>query len=103
MAVKCKLKEIRQEHGLQQDELAAAVLTDKRTISRYETGVRSPTLEMALRLSAYFNLAVNELFELDGFPILPVIYIMNTLSHNSTYSRYLSVSANSFVRSAISR
>ncbi len=67
MAVKCKLKEIRQEHGLQQDELAAAVLTDKRTISRYETGARNPTLEMALRLSTYFNLAVNELFELDDF------------------------------------
>ena len=55
------------EYGLQQDELAAAVLTDSRTISRYETGVRNPTLEMALRLSAYFNLAVNELFELDDF------------------------------------
>ncbi|MCQ4754636.1 helix-turn-helix transcriptional regulator [Enterocloster bolteae] len=65
MAVKCKLKEIRQERGLQQDELAEAVLTDKRTISRYETGVRNPTLEMALRLSAYFHLAVNELFELE--------------------------------------
>lgn len=65
MAVKCKLKEIRQERGLQQDEIAEGVLTDKRTISRYETGVRNPTLEMALRLSAYFHLAVNELFELE--------------------------------------
>lgn len=67
MAVKCNLKQIRTERNLQQDELACAVNTDGRTISRYETGERCPNLEMALRLSAYLQLSINEIFELDDF------------------------------------
>lgn len=71
MAVKCNLKQIRTERNLQQDELAYAVNTDGRTISRYETGERRPNLEMALRLSAYLKLSINEIFELDDFINIP--------------------------------
>lgn len=65
MAVKCNLKQIRTDRNLQQKEVGAAVKTDGRTISRYETGERCPNMEMALRLSAYLNLSINEIFELD--------------------------------------
>ena len=65
MAVKCNLKQIRTDRNLQQSEVGAAVQTDGRTISRYETGERCPNMEMALRLSAYFKLSINEIFELD--------------------------------------
>lgn len=67
MAVKCNLKEIHAERNIQQDALAAALQTDERTISRYETGVRCPNMEMALRLSSYLNLAVNQIFELEEY------------------------------------
>ena len=67
MAVKCNLKEIRAERNIQQDALATALQTDVRTISRYETGVRCPNMEMALRLSSYLNLAVNQIFELEEY------------------------------------
>jgi len=64
MSVKCNLKKIRAERHIQQDELANAIMTDGRTISRYETGERRPNLEMALRLSAYFHIPINDIFEL---------------------------------------
>lgn len=67
MAVKCNLKQIRTERNIQQDVLAAALQTDARTISRYETGVRCPNMEMALRLSSYLKLEVNQIFELENF------------------------------------
>lgn len=67
MAVKSNLKQIRTDRNIQQHELAAALQTDVRTISRYETGARCPNIEMALRLSAYFKVAVNQLFELEDF------------------------------------
>lgn len=66
MAVKCNLKQIRAERNIQQYELASAVKTDARTISRYETGVRCPSIEMALRISEYLKLGVNEIFELES-------------------------------------
>ena len=50
MAVKSNLKQIRTDRNIQQHELATALQTDVRTISRYETGARCPNIEMALRL-----------------------------------------------------
>lgn len=64
MAVKCNLKKIRAERKLQQNELGSALMTDGRTISRYETGERCPNMEMALRMSAYLQVSINEIFEL---------------------------------------
>lgn len=71
MAVKSNLKQIRTDRNIQQHELAAALQTDVRTISRYETGTRCPNIEMALRLSAYFKIAVNQLFELEDIGHTP--------------------------------
>lgn len=63
MAVKCNLKQIRTDRNLQQNEVGAAVQTDGRTISKYETGERCPDMEMALRLPAYLKLSINKIFE----------------------------------------
>ena len=65
MAIKNNLKKLRLERNLQQRELGEAVQTDARTISRYETGKRCPSLEMALRLSAFLEVEVDEVFKLD--------------------------------------
>lgn len=62
MAVVNNLKEIRKERSLNQKELAEAAGTCERTISRIERCERNLSLEMALRLSTYLGLAVEEVF-----------------------------------------
>ena len=54
------------ERNLQQSDVAEAVMTDARSISRYETGKRNPSLEMALRLAAYLNICVEDIFNIDN-------------------------------------
>ena len=65
MSLRNNIKEKRLEKNIPQAELADAIKCDKRTISRYETGLRSPSLEIALRLARYLELSMDELFELD--------------------------------------
>ena len=65
MAVKNNLKQLRMERNLQQSDVAEAVMTDARSISRYETGKRNPSLEMALRLAAYLEINVDQIFEIE--------------------------------------
>lgn len=65
MSVSNNLRKIRVSRHLLQEELGAAVRTDGRTISRYETGERCPSLEMALRLSLILDVPMGELFCLD--------------------------------------
>lgn len=62
MAVVNNLKEIRKERSLNQKDLAEAAGTCERTISRIERCERNPSLEMALRLSSYLGLTVEEVF-----------------------------------------
>lgn len=59
------LKECRKERNATLQDVGDATLTDATTIWRYENDRRTPTLEMALRLSAYFGKPVNELFSLE--------------------------------------
>ena len=51
------------EHS--QEELAEAIQCSPKTISRYETGERCPSLELALRLAKYLELSMDTLFKLD--------------------------------------
>jgi putative transcriptional regulator len=65
MAVVNNLKTIREQHNLNQEELASGAGATRESIGRYERGERNPSLEMALRLAAYLNMTVEELFHLD--------------------------------------
>ncbi len=65
MAVINNIKKVRTEKHILQGELAKAIKCDAKTISRYETGERQPTLELALRLAAYLELSTDELFKLE--------------------------------------
>lgn len=65
MAVANSLKEIRCERNLYQEELALAVGSCGRTISRIERGERNASLELALRLAKYLDLTVEELFQIE--------------------------------------
>ncbi len=63
MSVANNIKKVREERNIRQEELAAAVKCSSRTISRYETGARCPSLEPALRLACYLKISTDELFK----------------------------------------
>ena len=66
MGVVNNLKEIRESRGLHQEDLASATGFCTKTIGRVERGERAPSAEFMLRVPAYFNLMVEDVFKLDG-------------------------------------
>ena len=66
MAGRNKLTEYREQLGYSQKDVGRSVDTDAGCICRYEREERYPNLEMALRLSTFYGVPVNELFELDN-------------------------------------
>lgn len=64
MAVSTTLKQIRTERNICQENLAIAIGSCGRTIGRIERGERNASLELALRLSAYLEMPVEELFSI---------------------------------------
>lgn len=65
MAVVNNLEEIRESRSIIQDDLAAATGFCTRTISRIERGKCTPSAEFMLRISAYFNLLVEDVFHIE--------------------------------------
>lgn len=65
MAIINNLKDIRENVGESQEDVANATGACSRTIGRYERGERNPSLEIALRLAKHFEVSVEELFVLD--------------------------------------
>lgn len=65
MAVSNTLRQVRTERNICQEDLAIAIGSCGRTIGRIERGERNASLELALRLSKYLDIAVEELFILD--------------------------------------
>ena len=65
MAGSNTLRQVRTERNICQEDLAIAIGSCGRTIGRIERGERNASLELALRLSKYLDVAVEELFVLD--------------------------------------
>lgn len=63
MAITNNLKELRAQRNLKQEDLAVAIGSCCRTISRIEKGDRNPSLELALRIAAYLELPLEEVFQ----------------------------------------
>lgn len=59
--IKARLKELRNEKGLNQRELAAALNLSPSTIGMYETGQRVPDAETLNRIADFFNTSVDYL------------------------------------------
>lgn len=55
------LAQLRIKKGLTQSELGEAIDSDGNSISRYERGIVKPSIEIAERLAAFFNVSVDEL------------------------------------------
>lgn len=60
-----RLKELRKDEKLTQEELAEKMKVSKTTIVNYENGNRKVPLEMVVKFSKYFNVTVDSLLDLE--------------------------------------
>ena len=65
MEIKNKLREIRTERGLTQEQLAGMVGVTRQTIISVEKGRFTPSVRLALELAQALDASVNELFWLE--------------------------------------
>lgn len=56
-----KLYDLRKSSGLTQEEMAERLEVSRQTISNWETGSASPSLDKALELSELFSVSLDEL------------------------------------------
>lgn len=64
--MKNRLRILRAEREWSQSELAGRAGVSRQTIHAIETGKYDPSLPLAFRLAAIFELRIEELFEPDG-------------------------------------
>ena len=60
------LMKVRKEAGISRARVAAELSVDVKTLYRYEYGVQCPNVYTALRLAAYYQRSVQELFPPEG-------------------------------------
>lgn len=63
--MKNNVKKLRKARGLRQEDLAAALGVTRQTIIAIENNKYDPTLELAMRLSAFFGVSVNDMFTIE--------------------------------------
>lgn len=61
-AVKNRLEEIRKQHGIKQEELAAALEVSRQTIGSLENGRYNPSILMAFKIARYFGMQIEDIF-----------------------------------------
>ena len=67
--MRTRIKELKRANKLSQAELADAVGTTRQTITSIEIGKYTASLPLAFKISRYFGLAIEEVFdfsEIDG-------------------------------------
>jgi len=62
MALTNKIKVLRAEHNLTQEDLAAELGVTRQTVIAIEKNKYSPTLELAFKLSKLFNQTIENIF-----------------------------------------
>lgn len=60
--MKNRLRELREERGLTQEELAKALGVTRQTIIAIEKGKYDPSLRLAFRIARFFNRSIEEIF-----------------------------------------
>lgn len=58
-----KIKALRKERKISQEELALAVGTTRQTITSIEVGKYTASLVLAYKIAKYFDLAIEEVFD----------------------------------------
>lgn len=61
--MKTKIKELRKQHKISQDELATAVGVTRQTITSIECEKYTASLILAYKIARYFNLTIEEVFD----------------------------------------
>lgn len=62
-SMKTRIKELRKQHKLSQEELAEAVGTTRQTITSIEVGKYIASLPLAYKIAHYFGLTIEEVFD----------------------------------------
>ena len=62
-----RIKELRKEKKLSQEELALAVGTTRQTITSIETGKYVASLPLAFKIAHYFGMTIEEVFDLSEY------------------------------------
>ncbi len=65
--MKTRIKELRKERKLSQEELAAAVGTTRQTITSIEVGKYTASLPLAYKIARYFGLHIEDVFDFSEF------------------------------------
>ncbi|WP_223703119.1 helix-turn-helix transcriptional regulator [Sutcliffiella deserti] len=65
MRVVNHIKEVRQERGITQVKMAEDLQITRQTINAIEKNKYNPSLELALKLIAYFDVPIGDLFYLE--------------------------------------
>ena len=65
LLIKNRIASLRKEKKISQSELANAVLVTRQTITSLEVGKYNASLELAFRISKYFELNIQEVFDFD--------------------------------------
>ena len=63
-----RVKELRNERGLSQQQLGEAMDVSRQTINSIEKERYTPSLPLAIALARYFGAQVEEIFHVDGDP-----------------------------------
>ncbi|SCG82902.1 putative HTH-type transcriptional regulator AF_1793 [Proteiniborus sp. DW1] len=61
--MKTRIRELRKERKLTQEELALAVGTTRQTITSIEVGKYTASLVLAYKIARYFGLTIEEVFD----------------------------------------
>jgi len=56
-----RLRNLRQDNDLTQDDLAKALHIDRKTLSNYETAYRTPNIYLVVKMANYFNVSLDYL------------------------------------------
>ncbi|MBQ7965261.1 MAG: helix-turn-helix transcriptional regulator [Ruminococcus sp.] len=57
-----RVKEIRKQKGIKQDEFARALGVSRQTVSSIETGRFDPSIMLAYKIAKIFELSIEEVF-----------------------------------------
>ena len=60
-----RLRELREEKGLSQIQLAKVICVNQRTISNYELGIREPDIQTIKKLCKFFDVTSDYLLGLE--------------------------------------
>lgn len=64
MNIGYKIKKLRKERGITQEQLASNVGVSFQAISKWETGIALPDITLTPILASYFGVSMDELFDL---------------------------------------